>query len=128
MEEIVAVIFEFFGELILQLVVEGLAELGFYTFRKDGKKLHPALAVIGYILLGAAFGLCSLWLFPHHFVHQPLLRLASLIATPIIAGAMAVGLGHLRAKKDQPQVRLDQFRYAYLFALSFALVRFVWAK
>lgn len=120
------------GELLLQLVLEALAELGVEAIKEavrsarptpPKEKYRPWLAAIGYVLLGAIFGLISLWPFPHHFATHLGLRIANLIITPCVAGWAMVELGRWRQRRNQPAILLHKFRYGYLFALSFAAVR-----
>ena len=124
MEFIFELLFEFFGELLLQIVFELLAELGWRgvsaPFRKSA---HPGMAGVGYAVFGAIAGGLSLWWFPHLFIVSPWARVLNVIATPILAGVTMAMLGAWRRKRDQPTVLLDRFAYAFIFALAMALVR-----
>ena len=128
--EILFVLLQFVGELVLQVILEALAELGLHsvreTFRRP-KPSHPALAAVGYAILGAAAGAISLWLFPQLFIDTPRLRILNLLVTPVAAGAVMASIGAWRRKRDKELIRLDRFAYGFLFALAMALVRFVWA-
>ncbi|MEG2050389.1 MAG: hypothetical protein RR100_26340 [Comamonas sp.] len=48
--------------------------------------------------------------------------------TAIAVGAVMGAMGAWRARKGEPLLRINRFFYGYLFALCFALVRFVWAS
>ncbi len=124
MEFIVELLLEF----VLQIVGEALFELGLHSvaepFRREP---NPWLAALGYALFGAAFGGISLWLLPHHMVTHPLWRWVNLIVTPLAAGLCMAQLGAWRARRGQAVFRIDSFAYGYLFALSLAMVRLVWA-
>ncbi len=114
------------GELLLQLIFEGLAELGVRgvkAYRKSGP-LHPVLAGIGYATLGAALGGVSLWIWPDSIAHAPWVRWLGLVAVPILAGLTMAALGAWRERRDQELIRIDRFGYAFLFAFAMALVRF----
>ncbi len=121
-------ILELLGEFILQAVLEGLLEMGFHSvaepFRIPPK---PWLAALGYFTFGAVLGALSLWMLPAHLTPPPW-RIANLIATPLAVGALMAILGRWRARRGDPLFRIDRFFYGYLFAFSFALVRFAFAK
>jgi hypothetical protein len=128
-EFIFEIIFQFLGEMLLQLTFECLAELGMHslgdTFRKPR---NPLLSTIGFILWGAISGGISLLILPHSAIANPNYRVANLILTPTIAGLIMMLIGRKRSKKGATIVALDRFGYAFLFAFSMAVVRFIWAK
>lgn len=122
-------LFEIIGEILLQVVLEALAELGLHSvaapFRKPS---NPWLAAIGYTIFGAAAGGLSLWLFPVNFVVGEALRILNLVVTPIAVGLLMCALGAWRARRGEVVLRIDRFAYGYLFALALALIRFWFAK
>jgi hypothetical protein len=130
MEELALIVLQFFGELLLQILLEMLGELGLHsvkeTFRRP-EPLHPVLAAIGYTILGAAAGGISLLVVPSLLIDDQSARVANLICTPVAAGLFMSVIGSWRSRKGQDVIRLDKFGYGYLFALSMASVRFVWA-
>ena len=72
--ELLFAVLQVAGELLLQIVVEGLVELGLHGVGerlRPRKPLHPLLAAVGYAVLGAAAGAISLWLFPQRFIDTP---------------------------------------------------------
>ena len=125
MEFIFELLFEFFGELLLQIVFELLAELGWRgvsaPFRKSA---HPLVAGIGYAVFGAIAGGLSLWWFPNLFIASHLGRVANVVVTPLLAGTAMALLGAWRRRRDQQTGLLDRFAYAFIFAMAMALVRF----
>ena len=124
MSVLLELIFEFFGELLLQVIGEVLFELGLHGLAAPFRKtVNPYLATIGYVLFGALAGAISLWLFPSLFIGSHAGRIANAIVTPLIAGAVMVALGAWRRQRGQQPVLLDRFAYGYLFALVIALVR-----
>jgi hypothetical protein len=130
MGELAFIVLQFFGELLLQIVLELLGELGLHsvkeTFRRP-EPLHPALAAIGYAILGAAAGGVSLLVVPTLLIDEQSVRIANLLLTPIGAGLFMAVIGSWRSRKGQEVIRLDKFSYGFLFALAMASVRFVWA-
>lgn len=122
------IIFQLFGELLLQAIFEMLVELGFHsladTFRRPR---HPALSTLGFLLWGTIAGGISLLIWPTSYIHEPTLRTINLVVTPVALGFAMMFVGRIRLKKGQQLVRLDQFGYAFVFAFAMSLVRFVWA-
>ena len=121
-------LFELVGEFLIQVVLEGLVEMGFHSLVAPfQKEPDPWLAAIGYALLGSLVGGLSLFIFPTHMVSSHGLRLLNLIVVPVLVGAMMVLTGVWRAKQGKAVKRLDRFSYGYIFALSLGLMRFTWA-
>ena len=124
MEFIFELLFEIFGELLLQIVFELLAEFGWRSLQQPFKQApNPLLAGVGYALFGAVAGGLSLWWFPNLFIGSPVGRIANVIVTPILSGAAMAALGAWRRRRDQPTILLDRFAYAFIFAMAMALVR-----
>jgi hypothetical protein len=120
-------ILEFLGELLLQIVIETLVELGLHSVAEPFRRRpDPWLAAIGYTLFGVLLGGISLFIFPANFTHGAW-RIVNLLATPLAAGFLMSQIGRWRASRDQEVLRIDRFAYGYLFALSIALVRFIHA-
>ena len=116
---------------MLQLLAEVLAESGLEAIReavRPSKPARPLVAAIGYVLLGALLAFLSLWVFPRSFAHHTWLRLANLVIAPAFAGWVLVSVGQWRVGRGQSRLYLHRFTYGYLFALTFALVRFVFSR
>lgn len=127
--ELIFALVQLVGELILQIILEAIVEIGLHSVREPfrrPKPLHPALAAIGYAILGAMAGAISLWIFPRLLINTDWLRVANLMITPIAAGGVMAAVGAWRRKRDRELIRLDRFTYGFLFALAMAGVRFVW--
>ena len=121
---ILELLFEFLGELLLQIFAEVLFELGLHSLAAAFKKsANPYLATIGYVLLGALAGALSLWAFPSLFIVSQVGRIVNVVVTPVLAGGAMAAIGAWRRRRDDPLVLLDRFAYGYLFALVMALVR-----
>ena len=127
MEVLLHALLEVFGELLLQVVFEALAESGLRIVRRRTPPTPPPawLAAVGYVALGAACGGLSLWPFPHFFVETEDGRVLTLILTPLLAGLAMSALGAWRRARGQELLRLDRFVYGYAFALALAVVRLV---
>ena len=122
-------LFEIFGELLLQLAFEVLAELGLHFLREPFQKTpNSVIAALAYAVFGTVAGAISLWPFSSHFVTGTGLRILNLIVTPIGLGIAMAAMGAWRARRGQILLRIDRFAYGYLFALCLALVRFAFAR
>ena len=127
--ELLLAALQILGELLLQVVLEVLAELGLRSVREPFRRpepIHPFMAAVGYALFGAIAGGASLWLFPNLFIGTRSLRLMNLVVTPVAAGLMMSAIGAWRRRRDETLIRIDRFGYGFLFALSMAAVRFAW--
>lgn len=129
MELLFEALFQLMGELLLQVTFELLAELGMRRLKAAVRAPRtPFIAMLGYLLCGAAAGGLSLLLFPASAIHDPALRLLNLIVTPPLMGFAMVRIGKIWATRGHPVMRLDRFGFAFAFALAMALVRYVWAR
>ena len=125
--QILGWLFELFGELLLQMLFEALAEAFGHALRlplRGRQPVRPWLAAIGYVLFGAAAGGLTLWLVPELYIKTPGLRLANLLITPVLAGLVMEAIGTWRERRDKEVLRLESFAYGYLFALAMATVRY----
>jgi len=123
-------ILQFIFEMVLQIVGEVLFELAIRGVLEAFKRPvpSPALAAVGYVMLGVIAGAISLWLFPHLFIGPMWARWLNLLLTPLAAGAAMAGVGRLRQRRGQALIRLDRFAYGFVFALAMAAIRFIWGK
>ena len=125
----IEIFFEIFGELFLQIVVELVFAAGFRAAAQTLKgEASPPVAVFVHALFGALFGLLSVALVPRSFLHRPELRVANLVVTPIVVGALMGAIGGWRKRRDRFTVRLDSFGFAYVFALTLAAARYFLVK
>ncbi|RJG07584.1 hypothetical protein D3870_17705 [Noviherbaspirillum cavernae] len=121
-------VFEVVGELLLQIAVEVLVELGFHSLAEPFRRPpNPWIAAFGYTIFGMIAGGISLFLFPSYLV-EGAWKTVNLVVTPVVVGVLMCVLGWWRSKRGEEVLRIDRFTYGYLFALSFALIRFWFAK
>lgn len=116
---------EFFFEILLQLVFE-ILELVFTTGieKRERGPRSPLVAALMYIFFGVIAGFASLWIFPQAFIHSSTGRIINLILTPVLMGLLAAVFAAWRTGDG---LRLWRFINAYVFALSLAVVRFIFA-
>ena len=124
----IEIILELAGEFLLQAFGEVLLEIGLQSLSEPlRRKPNPWLAAIAYANFGALAGGLSLLVFKEHMVPEPW-RIANLIVTPLLVGAIMSVLGSLRMRRGEPVLGIDRFAYGYVFALAIALVRFIYAE
>ncbi len=116
---------EFFFEILLQLIFE-ILELVFTTRieKRERGPRSPLVAALMYIFFGVIAGFASLWIFPQAFIHSSTGRIINLILTPVLMGLLAAVFAAWRTGDG---LRLWRFINAYVFALSLAVVRFIFA-
>jgi hypothetical protein len=130
MEFLFELLFEFFGEIILQLVFEALASAGLHIVRDPEappRTTKPWLLIMGYALLGAVAGALSLLVFSHSLIHSHTARLVNLVLAPVAVGLAMAAIGAWRKRHGKTEIALDRFTYGYVFAFAMALVRLHWA-
>ena len=127
-------IFEIVFEILIQGGAEIIAEVVTHKSRKrrrvrgiEPKPMNPVVAACLWFALGAVMGGGSLIFFPHSFIHSEGLRIANLILTPLMLGAIMALIGRKRLANGEETVPLDKFSNAALFALGMAGVRFFFA-
>jgi DNA-binding transcriptional LysR family regulator len=125
----IELLFEIVGEFLLQAVMEALAELGLHSLGEPFRRPRNRwLAGLGYAIFGALAGGLTLWLLPDHLVRSEVLRKLNLLVTPLASGGIMCLMGAWRARRGDELLRIDRFAYGYVFALSLALVRYIFAQ
>jgi hypothetical protein len=145
MECLFEVIFQLLGEVLLGGAFEALAELvgrfiswvarGFSSAPADPPRRahHLRLGRLALWLLGGvACGFLSLLVMPAAVVKVPALQVVNLVLTPFLMAALAVQTSRLLLPPPKPSARArtpqEHFAGAYVFALVYLLVRFIFAK
>jgi len=122
---------ELFAEVLFELLGEELTALAVRLIRKVvGKSVAilPILAILGYFLLGAAYGALSVGFYPHPLIRRTKFHGASLVISPVITGLIMARIGLVRKRNDKDVVRVESFQYGFSLALGAAAVRFLFAK
>lgn len=127
MEFLIELLLELFGEVLLQVLGELLAEWGVYLTRptERRKPSHPLVSLLGYALLGLLIGALSLLLLPHSLLPGKGLRLANLVLSPLLSGAVLAWIGQWRARRGSPVPVRNRFMQGLVFAFAMAAVRYV---
>ena len=123
------IIVQFVLEVVGQVLVELLAELGWESLR-DGmrprRKAHPALAALGQFLLGLLAGGLSLLIVGHRLFGPAPLPGVSLILSPLATGAAMHVIGGFWPGHFGERPGLFEFRAGAICAFGMALVRFLY--
>ena len=124
LEVVFELLFEFFGELILQLGFEALGDtfkLGWQklTGRETGTtvKREAGWSVVTGIFCGGV----TLLIFPVLAIRVPMLQLLNVLVAPLVAGLL---VERVRAwRESRKEFSMPVFGYAALFGAAFALTR-----
>jgi hypothetical protein len=94
------------------------------SFRRR-ESSHPALAAVGYVVLGAAVGALSAWLLPYRWSQNDAISVLSVILNPIAAGFVLNYYGAARRRRKRPTTNLATFVGGMSFAFGLSLARFL---
>jgi hypothetical protein len=122
---------ELLFEVFFQVVVEAIVALIVRSIRnvfEVSNPVNPIPAAIGYLLLGVAFGIASLRLFPHPLVHSSKFHGISMVVSPVITGLVMSQVGIVLRRKGKQAVRIESFGYGFIFALGLAIIRFFFLR
>jgi hypothetical protein len=125
---LLSVLFEVFGEVLLQLVTEAIfafIDRSIQNASEGNEEWNPVFAIAGYLSLGVVFGFGSLMLFPHPLFHPTKFHGISLLISPLLTGLAMSQLGFLLRRKGKQPVRIESFAYGFAFALGMAVMRFL---
>ncbi len=120
-EFIIQLIGQFFGEALFLFVYRSLSE----PFKKNP---NPWLGALGFILIGSIVGGFSLLVLPSNLIPVGTSRMANLILTPLLVGLCTSLIGAWRTKRGSWMLPIDKFWHGYVFALTIALIRFIFAR
>ena len=128
--ELLMVLLEPILEAILELIASAIMDLASRLLADSFDALEsasPVVATLIYVVLGMLAGGCSVLIFPHHFVRPSRIPGISLLASPILTGAVLSLIGTFLRNRDKITTRIETFRYGFAFAFGMALVRLLFA-
>jgi hypothetical protein len=113
---------------LLQLLLELLFDTGGRVVRSPfqrRERVHPLLAGIGLLALGALVGVLVSLVFPRPFFRFGVMPGTSMILSPILNGAAMEYVGRWTERRTGARTSLETFWGGALFAFGMALVRFL---
>ena len=128
MEVIFEIIFYFLAELVLTVVGEAVAELGFHSLSNAVSERAWRRYLVGflYVVAGLVLGALSLKFIPLLVVGGTVASVAYFVIAPILAGlslCLVNWLMNYGIDDRAPLLQAKKFIYGVLFALTFALTR-----
>ena len=129
--QVLVAVLEFFGELLLQLLFDAVAEVIGHSIKEPfrrPKPMYPLLAAVGYVIFGAIAGGLSLLVWPHLFIKGHWLRVVNLLLTPCVSALIMALIGSWRRRHEKEVIRIETFAYGFCFAAAMSLVRFIWGS
>lgn len=132
LEFLFELVFEFVGELVLQLGAEWIGagvRAGWRKLTGRGRDTTAAQEVAWSLLTGVIAGAITLALFPHLMIPQRWLQGLNLLLAPLAAGFLVERARAWREGRGLGSaVRWPVFGYAALFGLAFAVTRWLFAR
>jgi cytochrome bd-type quinol oxidase subunit 2 len=126
LEVLFELLFEFFGEFVLQLVFElfgGAFKAGWYKVTGRNKPSTVMLETGWAVVTGCVAGAVTVWLFPMLAIRLHWLQVLNLLVAPVAAGLL---VERARAwRESRRSFSPPVFAYAALFGLAFALTRWL---
>jgi hypothetical protein len=113
-------------EIFLQVIGEAAIEFALGESYRQRSRAHPVIAAVGALLLGALVGFLTSLIWPARLLRPGPLPGASLVVSPLVTGALMDRIGRWRERGGAEPSYMATFWGGALFALSMALVRFVW--
>jgi len=127
------IIFELFGELVLQVVFTVLGEIFSAMFGTGvaniaGWRPPPLVKALLYLATGCGLAWLSLLIMPHAYAHSMDVRLAVLVGSPLACGVIMGFYNAWRSKsKHAGPFSLMGFFYGVLFAAPMTVGRYLYA-
>ena len=125
---IVEVVLSALGEVLIQLVGEGILEGGWRWFVapfSDRRRVHPVVAGTGLLGLGGLMGWIGWLLVSDRLIAHAPLPGASLALSPLMTGVVMELYGRWRTRRGYATSSASTFWGGALFAFGMAFVRFL---
>jgi len=131
MEEFLIALAEVLFEALLEVAGGALLDLLSRTATEvfePAETPNPILTCLVCGFLGAAVGAVSLAIVPNPLFHRTRFHGIGLIVSPFAAGMTMSAVGAMHRRRGKSVVQIENFPYAFTFALCMAMVRLVWAS
>lgn len=121
MEEIFQLIFEIFGQAILEFIVDAV----WRTMPPSGRVVLKIVFCAG---IGTLFGVLSSIPFSEPFIASETGRIVYLLVVPLVLGVTMAQVGKYMTARGKKRSSLESFGFGWLFAFTFALARYLATK
>jgi hypothetical protein len=135
MEDLLLALLSGLGELALEAIFEIALESIFALVARSAqnaaegwKTVDPIIASAVYFFVGAVLGAASLVVHPHPLFHPSRFHGVSLLVSPVITGLVMSRAGSLLRRRGKQSVRIESFGYGFVFALGWAIIRFIFTS
>ncbi len=127
MGEICLFLLQWFGEFLLEVLLDGLGEVLWGIFKAEFKRpdRHYPVALLGFAVFGIVLGAISVIAWPERVLHRGPVPGVSLVLAPLGAGAVMHLWGVYGRGRGLPMTRIATFWGGAVLALGVAVVRFV---
>jgi hypothetical protein len=127
------IIFELFGELILQVLFSVIGEIfsamfGTGVSTASGWKPSAPVKAVLYFATGCGLAWLSLFLMPHAYAHTMDVRVAVLVGSPLACGIIMGYYQAWRSKNKHALFSVKGFFYGVLFSAPITVGRFLYAS
>jgi hypothetical protein len=126
MEELLAALFQFIIEFLLNVV----ADIPFDWPSRNRRTPEPeriAAVCFLWLLLGATLAWLSLFFFPRPLISRQALRMANLVLAPFASGLLSLFVARRRALTNPYIIPRNHFWQAFWFSVGLVAVRFAYA-
>ncbi len=130
MELFITVLIEFIFELLIQSFFELImgSSVRRLSAPQRAQNTGPVIKAVFYSLLALLAAWLSVKLIPALYIKNSTLQIINLIVSPFIIAA-AISLRTKIVKQEEKfLIKLDEFSFAYLFALIFSVTRYLLAQ
>lgn len=110
--------------ILFELIVDAGASQARRLSRAQ-REYSPLTMLFVYGSLGGLLGWASTRIIDHLLLPHAIWRALNLVITPLIVAAVMAWIGRARTQRGLRTVRLEVFVYAWLFALAFAVTRWI---
>lgn len=126
-EAVLELIFGVVGELLLEIVVEVLVEVGFHgtAERLSSKARNRVFVGAAYGIFGAVLGFASLYVFPKISFGDRLMPVAYFLLSPLLAGLSLTTVSWMINRGIRPVrwFEFDKFVFGVVFAAAYSISR-----
>lgn len=128
MEELLILILQIFGEVVLQILGSGMLDVMTWSWEnEDSLRSQGCALVLIMCILGGLLGWLSVWMVPHTLLPWAWLRIANLLIGPASSAWVSWRIAKWRMKRGAHTDPSTHAQIAGLACAGMVVVRFVMA-